>query len=83
MSNYNKDQYGNNIINWELVGKSQVAAQITERLAIFGGWLVRVETLLNNEHNFNYVMTFVPDINHEWDINEDFSIKDTKFHYTK
>jgi hypothetical protein len=37
---------------------------ITQRAKVFGGWLVR--TIDSNFENF--AITFMPDIDHEWDI---------------
>jgi hypothetical protein len=48
---------------WENIGGH------VDRLKIYGGWLV-CAAMYNDENN-NLVMSFVPDPNHEWELEEE------------
>lgn len=50
---------------WEDV-ESPCQGDYTERLKVFGGWLVR--TILKIKEHECVSMVFVPDANHEWSI---------------
>ncbi len=64
---------------WEIVtvnNDSSNQTDVTGRLKVFGGWIVRSCNLIYFDDDFNNVISessvFVPDANHEWELsNED------------
>jgi hypothetical protein len=79
-------------MNWESI--DQKYSGYLYRAPIFGGWLVKevhdVSTILpdwsanipgiRNEQGYEFrsSITFVPDPNHEWDLNKEYGIKLSK-----
>jgi hypothetical protein len=63
-------------MNWESIETSD---GYLERLKVFGGWLVRSSNAVYHDRGGNYpvnlchesrvALVFVPDPNHEWQIN--------------
>ena len=51
------------MLEWEPIVEP-MNYEFTERMAVFGGWLVRSGVTTKKE----YVMCFVPDANHEWEL---------------
>lgn len=63
---------------WEQIGSDE-DLQVTERLRVFGGWLVLTSIVFRQiaiggnyetkrEDQYTITQTFVPDPNHEWKI---------------
>lgn len=65
------------IFEWECIHASE-NNDVTWRAPVFGGWIVRhqdeyersIPDHYNTDHVMTFSMVFVPDPNHEWNIDE-------------
>lgn len=59
---------------WEPIDSPRGEAGLMTSLAkVFGGWIVKEESYVDNEDNESFTitalaMTFIPDCDHEWEI---------------
>lgn len=62
------------IHEWENIETDSIDS--TMRLLIYGGWLVKTKCTFRIQdkdgwhYDYRHSLTFVPDLNHDWDINK-------------
>lgn len=56
---------------WEKIHQSYSGSSNTERAKVFGGWLILQGFGNGVKDGFNISITFMPDKDHEWEIEKD------------